>query len=42
MQPDIKAAALRDFEYNTGFLRKEKEAGKAKPDTRTDTKNAGK
>ena len=40
IQPDIKAAALRDFEYNAGLLRKEKEgekAKKAKPDN--DTKN---
>ena len=43
-QPDIKAA-IRDFEYNTGLLKKEKEtekAKKAKTDTHTENKNAGK
>ena len=38
MQPDIKAAALRGFEYNTGLMRKEREAEKAKkekPDAET-------
>ena len=29
-QPDIKAAVLRDFEFNAGLIRKEKEAGKTK------------
>ena len=36
---------MRDFEYNTGLIRKEEEsekAKKAKTDTNTDTKNAGK
>ena len=45
MQPDIKAAVIRDFEYNTGLIKKEKEtekAKKAKTDTNTDNKNAGK
>ena len=45
VRPDIKGAVLRDFEYNTGLIRKENESGKAKKaktDTNTDTKNAGK
>ena len=34
--PDIKAALLRDFEYNTGLIRNEKEAAKAEK-VKTDT-----
>ena len=38
MQPDIKAAAMRDFEYNAGLLRKEKKRSRRRRGSLTHTR----